>query len=184
MRTFLILAVAFALPMGTGCGDDSTPTIDSGSDTATADTATGDTGGDDTGTDAPVADAPVADAPMDDAPTADAPMDDAATDAPTADAPADDAPADRCDAIQLGDRCEGADSCGSEYRCDSDFGRCVTGGDRPLCLGFAVAMCPDEGFTECVINSGASGGPCLTPLEAMCVCRDHGDFYNCASITD
>ena len=90
---------------------------------------------------------------------------------------------DPCVTFTVGDPCtEGSEECGDDgrYTCDLDFRRCVPSGGRPICRGFAGATCPEDGtFTECLLNLGASGGPCLRVEEVACACPAHSDFYAC-----
>lgn len=172
MRTLLLVLALAACSDNDGPGDsglmdatspepdtglaDAGPDADDESDAATdaADTDAGADSGADSG--------PEADAGND------AAMDDVGTDT-----------GDPCDAIDLGERCESDDECRAPYRCDDAFGRCVPPSDRMICGGIAGAMCSTRTFPECTLVSGASGGPCLSTQESLCVCRDHSDVYAC-----
>lgn len=176
MRWSLLLLALVA------CSDRDAPPADAGRDAATADAA-GDAGRDAAGDAARDAelDSGEPDSGEDAGDTldaADAELDAADVGTDTGD----DAGVD-CVIFTVGDPCtEGSEECGSDgrYECDLDFRRCVPAAGRPICGGFAGAPCPPTGtFTECLLNAGASGGPCLRPEEVACACPAHDDFYDC-----
>jgi hypothetical protein len=50
---------------------------------------------------------------------------------------------------------------------------------RPDCGGFAGATCDGPTYTECLELIGADFGPCVTPAERECACRELRDTFAC-----
>jgi hypothetical protein len=175
-------ALAFALPLLVAlaaCSDPADPPApsDLGLDAGPADASANDAAMPDDATVPNDAATPDDAASPDDAAATDASATDAgatdagATDAGATDAGATDAgPAPVCPP-ELGAACSGTTPCAATYDCANS--RCVPQA-RPICGGFAGALCPGAGggpATECLYFSGGSDyGPCFTPAERACIC--------------
>lgn len=104
-------------------------------------------------------------------------VNDAGSDAGT-DAATPDAGASVCDGIEIGNRCEGS------RECTGGTHECVGGMCRPtgrLGCTSPEMNCASRSTPTCVLPAGSRTGICLTMEEALCVCTELSDAYNCGS---
>lgn len=165
----------------TACGDDdasadaSLPDSGGGADAPAIDAAaTVDAGGASDAGDDSMAPLPDTGVMADSGPSSDAAAPDAGTDAGS-DAGPDTGPG-VCDGVEIGN------ACASSRDCTGGTHECVEGLCRPserLGCRSAGMMCPSRTTPTCVLPAGSRTGFCVTEEEALCVCTDHTDGYNC-----
>ncbi|MFK7998977.1 MAG: hypothetical protein AB8H86_05245 [Polyangiales bacterium] len=155
-----------------GLRDTGTATADSGPviDASAEDASSEDAGAADAGSDAgPLPDAgPVADGGA----STDAATPDAATDAG---AGTDSGPS-MCDGVEIGN------ACATPRDCSPRTHACVEGQCRPterLGCTSPDMTCASRTTPRCVLPVGSRTGFCVTMEEALCVCSEHTDAYNC-----